>query len=319
MKYGYSLFLQEYVYPVNVEYEDTRIFQIVCPCCKEPVFKVSRENAFDYFSHYKKDETLIDQCELRVNRISKQEINDKKYESRNQKLYLFLKEFQDIVWENEYDDNSRKKAKRLCFQFNKSSIFVETKLKFLEYYRDFIEDKNNLFNMFHESIENMIYKTEFFNTDFAVNIQKEYAYDFLQYLLAGHSKTNFFFLFNHAFILLHNEFKNNYQKQALNDYETTLFMRIDKICNTENEKKRVSVFREMVGHSVFTSNSNDVINGYIVFGARMLQHSFSILLRIPYLKILKERLSNKEVGGKKISVNSQVNSPLGFILNLDLY
>ena len=49
-----------------------RTFQIVCAACKEPVFKVSRnlgDRTLDYFSHYRKDETLNTQCELRVNRI----------------------------------------------------------------------------------------------------------------------------------------------------------------------------------------------------------------------------------------------------------
>lgn len=45
------------------------------------------------------------QCELRVNRISDKRIDEVKSESRNQKLQLFLNVFQDIVWENEYDDN----------------------------------------------------------------------------------------------------------------------------------------------------------------------------------------------------------------------
>ncbi len=72
MKTGFSLLLQEYVNPVELDYEDCRTFQIVCPACKEPVFKVSRAtagNKADYLSHYRKDETLNEQCELRVRHI----------------------------------------------------------------------------------------------------------------------------------------------------------------------------------------------------------------------------------------------------------
>ena len=98
MKYGYSLFLQEYVNPKDVDYEDTRLFQIICPECKEPVYKVVREETTEYFSHYKKDETLTKQCELRVNSISSSKINEVSAQSRNQKLNLFIKVFQDIFW-----------------------------------------------------------------------------------------------------------------------------------------------------------------------------------------------------------------------------
>ena len=116
MKTAFSLLLQEYVNPVELDYKDCRTFQIVCPACKEPVFKVSRKIAdtrTDYFSHYRKDETLNKQCELRVNRISTKRIDEVRSESRNQKLRLFLKVFQDIIWENEYNEITTKKSKSI--------------------------------------------------------------------------------------------------------------------------------------------------------------------------------------------------------------
>ena len=58
MKYGFSLLLNEYIHPELVEYKDSKIFQIVCPECYEPIFKVNRNNKVTYFSHYKKDEKL---------------------------------------------------------------------------------------------------------------------------------------------------------------------------------------------------------------------------------------------------------------------
>ena len=63
MKTAFSLLLQGYLNPVELDYEDCRAFQIVCPACKEPVFKVSggiEDKATVYFSYYRKDETLND-------------------------------------------------------------------------------------------------------------------------------------------------------------------------------------------------------------------------------------------------------------------
>ena len=62
--------------------------QFVCTACKEPVFKVSRNlggKTLDHFPHYSKDETLNEQVELRVSRISAARIAEARKESRNQK------------------------------------------------------------------------------------------------------------------------------------------------------------------------------------------------------------------------------------------
>ena len=39
MEIGYSLLLSSYVPATEMEYSDTEDFMIVCPNCKEPVFK----------------------------------------------------------------------------------------------------------------------------------------------------------------------------------------------------------------------------------------------------------------------------------------
>jgi hypothetical protein len=42
MKIALCLLLAEYVDAAEVEHADTAEFQIVCPCCRESVFKVTR-------------------------------------------------------------------------------------------------------------------------------------------------------------------------------------------------------------------------------------------------------------------------------------
>ena len=210
MKYGYSLFLQEHVKPKDVNYEDTRLFQIVCPECKEPVFKVSRDlynKAANYFSHYRKDETLNQQCELRVNSIPSSTVNEVAVQSRNQKLSLFLKVFQDMVWDNEFDEANRKRIKQRYYELQRSSIFSEITVYFLRYARDLSTDKQRICGMFDETIQNKLKSKEIYNSDFAMNIQKEYAYEFLNHLVAGNSKKNFLFLLNTAFIQLYGDLK----------------------------------------------------------------------------------------------------------------
>ena len=201
MKIAYSLFLHEYVKSENIDYEDCKTFQTICAACKEPVFKVSREiqnNRTDYFSHYKRDKTLNKQCELRVNQLSYTRIEEVKMESRNQKLNLFLKVFQDIVWENEYNKNTIQKARQNFFTLGKSKTLSTLYRGMLVQLRDEIEEKGEILDMFDESMENLYKNSSDFNSNYAISLQKEFAFDFLQHLLAGHSKINLFFLFNHA-------------------------------------------------------------------------------------------------------------------------
>ena len=176
MKYGYSLFLHEYVNPKDVDYEDTRLFQIVCPECKEPVFKVSRylnDKTANYFSHYRKDETLNQQCELRVNSIPSSTVNEIAVQSRNQKLSLFLKVFQDMVWDNEFEEANIKRIKQRHYELQRSSIFSEITVYFLRYARDLCTDKQRILGMFNETIQNKLKSNEIYNSDFAINIQFE--------------------------------------------------------------------------------------------------------------------------------------------------
>lgn len=292
MKYGYSLFLQEYVNPKDVDYEDTRIFQIICPECKEPVFKVSRENAADYFSHYKKDETLIQQCELRVNSISITKINEVAAQSRNQKLTLFLKVFQDIIWNDDSRKNNISKIKKHYYILQRSSIFSEIKVDLLKYGKVTVKDKKYLLEMFDEVIENKFNKAEIYNSDFALNIQKEYAFDFINHLIAGHSKTNFLFLLSIALIELYYDLKG--KNGVLQEWEELLLTCFNKFFRTENDKKRTKAFQDLASKKIISQDTGLPMDGYLLFSVKLFEYSFRILLQIPYLEILQKRLSDKE-------------------------
>ena len=91
MKLGYSMLLGELIEAGGVEYGDCQGFQIVCPSCKEPVFKVHRhEQGIHYLSHYEKAKAYEAECELRVNSISTRDIEATNATSRGQSLQYFL-------------------------------------------------------------------------------------------------------------------------------------------------------------------------------------------------------------------------------------
>ena len=68
MRYGYSNLLGETVPAELLEYHDCEQFQVVCPNCREPVFKAVRRTPAEvhFLSHYEASQALQQECELRV-------------------------------------------------------------------------------------------------------------------------------------------------------------------------------------------------------------------------------------------------------------
>ena len=92
MKLGYSNLLGEYAAASELEYRDCEKFQIVCPQCREPLFKVLRdidETPTHYLSHYAAARAYASDCEMRVSAISTGAMEEHGRSSRNQRLERF--------------------------------------------------------------------------------------------------------------------------------------------------------------------------------------------------------------------------------------
>lgn len=92
MKLGYSNLLGEYLNAVDIGYPDCKGFQVVCPACREPVFKVLRSGEMDlhYLTHYAAQKSFAADCELRVGGIGKGDFERHNAASRGQRLAYFL-------------------------------------------------------------------------------------------------------------------------------------------------------------------------------------------------------------------------------------
>ncbi|WP_108462914.1 hypothetical protein [Devosia naphthalenivorans] len=92
MNLGYSILLGEFVPANQARPTDVAGFQIVCPCCKDPVFKterLGRKDVLEFFSHYA-SKVGTEDCELRVAGISEGTRASTNSASRSQTLKLFL-------------------------------------------------------------------------------------------------------------------------------------------------------------------------------------------------------------------------------------
>ena len=162
-------------------------------------------------------------------------------------------------------------------------------------------DKKCLWGMFDETIQNKLKSKEIYKSDFAMGIQKEYAYEFFNHLIAGNSKKNFLFLLNMAFIQLYYDLKRK-SKIGLLDWEDALYTCFEKFFKTKNENKRIKAFQELTSQQGISGSTGEYINGYILFGIQIFQYAFSILLRIPYLEILQKKLQGRGFRNSSISL-----------------
>lgn len=102
MKDAYSPIFQEFLNAFQVGYHQMVELQVVCPCCREAVFRAEREFANGptaYFSHYRTPAGFsIAECERRVAAIPSTEKERTNQESRNQSLSLFRSVLRDAVY-----------------------------------------------------------------------------------------------------------------------------------------------------------------------------------------------------------------------------
>ncbi len=288
MKTAYSLFLHEYVDPAKIDYTDCKTFQVVCAVCKEPVFKVARENRgkqSHYFSHYRKDETLNSQCELRARSISKSRMEEIQKESRNQKLSLFLQVFQDMVWQAEYSRDGKWKAQQYFFGISKSKTLSKLFTGIWGNLQG--ESKEDVLDMFDESLENIDDPASGYTSDYALNLRKEFAFDFFQHLLAGHAKANYFFLLKHAFIKVLESLEKKHREEGLLPWEEKMFDSMRRILKTNNDKKRMEILNKMGEYQMTSPYTYQEVDLFVIFGSYLQYHAFGILLRIPYFQLLK--------------------------------
>lgn len=105
MKYGYSNTCSEIFEAEKIEYDDCRegsTMEIVCPECREWVFKVVRDQATHYLSHYPAAAAWAADCELRVDSYDQRKIGPLNVLARKQKLEFHIRFLREKILDHEY-------------------------------------------------------------------------------------------------------------------------------------------------------------------------------------------------------------------------
>jgi hypothetical protein len=90
MDKGYSNLLTEILPAIEIEANETADLQIVCPECREPIYKAVRHGRIHYLAHYEAGRSAVSECELRVNGIGGESVALSRSEARTQNLRYFL-------------------------------------------------------------------------------------------------------------------------------------------------------------------------------------------------------------------------------------
>jgi hypothetical protein len=116
MNSGYSLLLGEHIDACDLNYRDCEPFQIVCPACKEPLFKAKRTSdggEIHYLSHYTTDNSYSGDCELRVASHTKTAYANESKIARDQRLSFFTGVLQEMISQHEMYKNGITTSQKL--------------------------------------------------------------------------------------------------------------------------------------------------------------------------------------------------------------
>ena len=282
MKYGYSLILGEYIEADFIEAEDCKLFEIVCPSCKAPVFKV-----LNTLSHSEDQALDTANCRLKVNSMKPKYIKKFNTASQKRKMKRFLSGFCDIVMKNEYKWVPRKLDEKIS-KLKKSNSLRHLRGIFREFV-SFTKEVNNrpyIYNYFEYYMDNFAgILDEFPKTAFFIETHFRIAYDLWEQLQLPNNRKQFDFLFNNSFYMLSSRIKNDIGTGKWHEYGERLYLNMLGLMDTSKDEA-TRIIDSMIDYKIPTEHSSDLD----LFAKMVIEIKCEILgclLRVPYYTILK--------------------------------
>jgi len=271
LKTGYSLLLGEYVEAEALEYHDCEHWQIVCPACKEPLFKCRRETPFvtHYLSHYGKDKAYVDECELRVKAITSDEMLKNDSISREQRLSYFISVFRGM----------------LQFAVADAGAFLrqQQKSKAIKHIRDwsYKQCRKSVTNgIVCESLDMFLTdltienKAEDYLSKFCFDFQKRATTDFFSHILSSKSKQSFDYFFNCGLLIYGQCLQEKRKKSYLEEYEKYIYYAIVKlpVCGSKFGAEIINNLRNVPVNSPSKNALTKMAAEAVDYGFRLLSH-----------------------------------------------
>lgn len=292
MHLGYSALLGEHIQAQAVSYDDCRSFQIVCPACREPVFKVMREvpSPIHYLSHYAADEAYAADCELRVRSMAAREIDTADTASRGQRLKLFLEVLRETVLSSQYEaGDPRQRAEDLARRFRESKGLRRYRQMLFEHAHDSFRtvtfaDAEDLLDDYVTDFSSS--GADFPMTGFAIDVQKRIAWDLWTHVLSRVAQGNYYFLLSHASVHLLARIDAAARSRSLFFHEHAIARGLLKLIDAEPREADI-IIDELTSVRVEPPHSIEVSDAFTKMSAELTHEALGILLRLPYFEVLK--------------------------------
>ena len=299
MKYGHSNLLGETIEAGLLDYSDYRTFQIVCPVCRENVFKVVRDvlpAPIHYLSHYAAAQAYAADCELRVAGFSQREIEQQNLISRGQKIDLFLRVLRDAIKRFEYVGNPATKIKSLFWTLERSKP-----LSFM--FELFVSVAPRLDEAtFQASTEVYIHQDvgadhPMWRTGFALRTQQRIAHDLWRNLVTFPARSNLRFLWHHGYSMVLARLQASVDSGAIDPPSQKLRVYAEKLL----QSSRAGGMALIVEMNNIPAPQPFALEGTFYFSKLMSEVTHEMigcLLRLPYFKILEEQQKNHDNNSK---------------------
>lgn len=293
MNTGYSLLLGEYIDADAIEYRDCEPFQIVCPNCKEPIFKATRSGEKDvihYLSHYRKKGSYEADCILRVSAISAPDRQVRNTQSRDQKLSYFLKVFLDAL---ERDP---------VMSYGKSLAATHKKINQSKAWRLFREQhfesgrKGGIAqeSEFRESAAFYLKDISEIGgvpvTGFSTETQIRIATDIMKYLTSNPGRPNYYALYNHAAVYLIQRCQNSKPGTSAEGIEVmeNVSYFLTGLIRT-GKKAGLQIIADMNASPIYPPYVSSPSTYVLKVASEIGHEMIGTLLRLPYFELLKSQ------------------------------
>lgn len=277
MKLGYSLLLRQLLAAEELNYDDCKSFQIVCPACHEAIFKVgSQEGERNHLSHYASSRSVLPDCELRVAATSSTEIAAGNATSRMQHLVRFQKVFREAALESLWPDQQPRRlaAKQIDAMMKRASYRALVRI-----IRSFISDMEAGSGQDHtwSKVDSAYaHRSPFWRAR-----QVEFGRDFLKHLIAPNSFDAISFAIS-AGLMVQSEIAVDAEPSDRQQAEVFQITQ-ELICMSDRELKKRLL--DVEGRGCL---SHPEPNGYLaMIGATATLGVINVLVEFPYLDVIR--------------------------------
>lgn len=289
MKIGYSNILGEHLQAASLHHKDCEPFQVVCPACREPVFKVVRADdgeTIHYLSHYAAAKAYQADCELRVAGIGAETIDQGNRVSREQRLRYFLQVLRDLIAQDTVYTGTPDKAQKLL---NRAKAIGWMRLQQYEMGKKLSWSRSDFSEAVADYLKDLAGVGANLETSFAIAVQERIAYDIWGSLLSAKGRPNYEFLFNHGYIRLVSRMATAADQRQFSPQEQQMYSYLVRLIDS-GKHGGMQMIGEMVHIPVGPPFAEP---GTMMLGKLMsevMHEMIGTLVALPYFEVLKQRL-----------------------------